>query len=110
MKRVNKGENVLLKRNLKKVDGTDLLISEVSSISVDVMQRGIIVESYTYPSTFLYQGENDHQVILEISTTISNSFIHGEVIASWTILAGNLDFEGEGIQKDIIEEKILFIK
>lgn len=100
----------MIKRNLKKVDGSDLDIDDVTSIVVDIIQKGIVVETYAYPATYLYQGDTAHQIVLEVNTTISGSLVQGEVMARWTITAGNAAFQGEGIQKDIIDEKILFIK
>lgn len=110
MRVINKGENVIIRRNLLKSDGTALLLSTVSSLSVNLVQDGVVVEAYTYPSTYLRQGTSTSQLELEISTAVSNSFKKGKVTMKVTITFANVEFDAEGLQRDIIEEAILNVK
>ena len=110
MRVINKGENVIIRRNLLKADGSNLLLSETTSLTVDVIQNGYVIESYTYPSTYLRQGESTNQMELEISTTISNQFKKDKVSLKYTLIFANAEFSGEGVQKDIIEENALIVK
>lgn len=110
MRIINKGENVIIRRNLQKADGSNLLLSEITSLSVSIIQDGAVIETLTYPSTYLRQGQSTNQLELEISTTNSNKFKVGKVSLKYTIVFANAEFTGEGTQKDIIEEPILNIK
>ena len=110
MRVINKGENVLIRRNLKKADGTDLLLADISSLTVAIIQDGYVIEQLAYPSAYLRQGESTSQLELEISTTISGNFKTGKVTLKYTVVFPNTDFDAEGIQKDIVEEQALTVK
>lgn len=110
MRLINKGENVLIRRNLQKADGSNLLLSEVSSIVAAITQDGYVIDTLSYPSTYLRQGDSTSQLELEITTATSDRFKPGKVIVKYTIIFANPEFEGEGIQKDIIVEHTLNVK
>ena len=107
MKRINSGENVLIRRNLEKADGTVLLLSSLSTFTAEVMQNGSVIETLTYPSARLRQGTTTSQAEVEINTTTSNKFKRGRVSIRWTLVAANALFTSETTQKDIIIEDIL---
>ena len=107
LKRIEKGENALIRRDLKKVDGTDLLLSTLTTFTAEILQNGKVIETLTYPSTKLRQGSTTSQAELEITTTVSNQFRKGKVCVRWTLVAPSTVFTDEDIQKDIITEEVL---
>lgn len=110
MRVIQKGENVIIRRNLLKADGSALLLAQITSLSVAIIQDGYVIETLTYPGTHIRQGESTSQLELEISTTNSNKFKKGKVNLKYTLIFANIEFEAEGIQKDIIEENVLNVK
>lgn len=110
MKRIGQGENALIRRFLKKADGTDLLLSELTLLRAEVMQKGNVMETLTYPTAKIRQGSTNYQVEVEIDTTLSEQFAKGRVSIKWTLEADSLLFSAEGIQRDVIEEDILDVK
>lgn len=107
MKRIAQGENALIRRNLLKADGTALLLSSLTTLTAQVIQKGIVIETLTYPSTRLRQGGTTSQAELEINTTVSGQFKKGRITIRWTIVATSIIFTAEGVQKDIIDEDVL---
>lgn len=110
MKIIARGENALIRRNLEQVDGTDLLISTLTTLSVEIIQFGNVIETITYPHNKLRIGSSDSQAELEITTDISAQFSVGRVSARWTVIGESAIFTAESIQKDIITEDILDVK
>lgn len=111
MKRIAQGENALIRRNLKKADGTDLLLASLTTLTADIIQNGVVIESLTYPSAKLRQGATTSQAALEVSTTVSAQFHKGRVEVKWTLVQPNVTiFAAELIQKDIITEDILDVR
>lgn len=110
MKIIAKGENALIRRNLKKADGTALLLSSLTTFTAELMQGGNVIELVTYPSAKLRQGATTSQGEYELNTTISNTLKKGRVSIRWTFIANNVLFTAEGIQKDIITEDVLDVK
>jgi hypothetical protein len=106
MKRIAKGENAIVRRNLLKADGTPLLLSTLSTLTAEIIQSGLILETNTYPSAKLRQGGSTSQAELEVTTNISDMFLKGRVAIRWTIVAPSLIFTVEDIQKDIITEDV----
>lgn len=109
MKRIAKGENALIKRNLKKADGTDLLLADTTLLKAEVIQNGSVLETITYPHARLRQGDTTSQVVLEINTTLSNMFTVGRVAVRWTIQIVSAVFSSELLQKDIITKDVLTV-
>lgn len=110
MKLITKGENAIIRRNLEKADGSDLMADDLTTISVDIIQNGNTLETLSYPTPKLRKGTVDWQVDLEISTDISNQFTTGKVVARWTLIGSSAIFTAEAIQKVIIIEDILDVK
>ena len=110
MKVIQKGENVIIRRNLLKADESALLLADITSLTVDIKQGGDVIDTLTYPGAYIRQGESTSQVEIEISTTNSNKFKAGKVSLRYTIIANNADFSGEGTQKDIIQEDVLSVQ
>lgn len=107
MKRIAQGENALIRRNLLKADGTALLLSSLTLFTAEIIQKGIVIETNTYPEDKLRQGSTTSQAELEVTTDISDLFRKGRVAIRWTIEANSALFSSEGIQKDIITEDVL---
>lgn len=110
MKIIAKGENALIRRNLKKADGTALLLSDLTTRTAELIQNGVVIESLTYPSARLRQGTSTSQIEYEINTTTSNLLRKGRVAIRWTFIGANALFTSEGVQKDIITEDVLDVK
>jgi hypothetical protein len=110
MKRIAQGENVLIRRNLKKVDGGDLLLTNVATLQAEIIQEGSVIEILSFPSPRLRQGLLPNQAELEIVTDTSNRFKKGRVAIRWTIICDSNIFLAERIQKDIITEDVLDVR
>lgn len=110
MRIINKGENIIIRRNLKQANGDELPLSNVESLKLEILQSGTLVERLEYPSQFLRLGELSNQIEIEVSTSVSNRFRKGRVTFKYEITVQNDDFAGEGIQKDVIEEAVLVVK
>lgn len=107
MKRIAQGENALIRRDLKKSDGTALLLSTLTTFTAEIIQGGNVIELLTYPSAKLRQGTTTSQAELEVTTDVSAKFRKGRVEVRWTLIAPSVIFTSEDIQKDIITEDIL---
>jgi hypothetical protein len=110
MKQINRGENALIQRDLKKLDATPLLLTEVDSVVAEVIQNGNVIETLSYPSPRLRQGSTPSQVILEIITTISQLFTRGIVELRWTIIGDHAMYTAEGKKTNIIVEQVLDVR
>ena len=100
---INKGENFIEVRDLKQANGSPLLLSDVESITVQLIQ-GLFIQEYTYPSAALRTGDTTSQVELEVTTIISNKLVPGNVNLIWKVKKIESEFEIEGSQLDIIPE------
>jgi hypothetical protein len=107
VKRITAGENAIIRRNLEKADGTALLLSSLTSLTAEIMQNGVVIESLTYPAAKLRQGATTSQIELEINTTVSVRFKKGRVSVRWTIVASSAVFTAEGSQKNIKSQDVL---
>jgi hypothetical protein len=110
LKIIARGENALIRRNLEQVDGTDLLLNTLTTLTVEIIQFGNVIETLTFPHDKLRIGSSDSQAELEVSTDVSAQFVAGKVSARWTVIGESDIFTAEGIQKDIITEDILDVK
>jgi hypothetical protein len=111
MRTIFKGENVIFQRNLKKADGSPLLYADVSTLTVALIQNGEVIETLTKGvGAYIRQGDTTSQLEYEISTTTSNKFSRGRVMAKYTLIYTNAEFSGEGTQKASPEEWILVVK
>jgi hypothetical protein len=107
LKRITTGENAIIRRNLLKADGTVLLLSSLTSLTAEIMQNGVVIESLSYPVAKLRQGASTSQIELEINTTTSAKFKKGRVNVRWTIVASSAVFTSEGSQKNIKSQEVL---
>jgi hypothetical protein len=107
VKRIAQGENALIRRNLKQADGSNLLLSTLSTFTAEIIQAGNVIELLTYPSAKLREGTTTSQAELEVSTDVSAQFRKGRVSIRWTLVAPSVVFTSEDIQKDIITEDVL---
>lgn len=104
--KIAKGENFLVRFNLKQKDGTALLLSSLTSMSVDILQNSKVIESLTYPSANLRQGETTSQAEVEVRTVTSNKFSKGNVFLKTTIVAPDSDFDTEEAQTKVDERVV----
>jgi hypothetical protein len=110
LKQITHGDNALIRRNLKKVDETVLLLADVTTLSAEISQNGSVIETLTYPHAKLRQGATTSQVELEVSTDVSAKFGKGKVTVKWTIVVASAIFTSEGSQKSTKYENILDVK
>lgn len=101
--RIKTGENFIVRLDLKDKDGSNLLLSSLVSMGVDVKQNGSVLESMTYSSTNLRQGETTSQAEIEVRTTTSAKFKKGNVYLKVTVVAPDSDFDTESNQTKIEE-------
>jgi hypothetical protein len=110
LKQITHGDNALIRRNLKKVDKTDLLLEDVTTLSVEISQNGTVIETIVYPHAKLRQGSTTSQVELEVTTDVSAQFVKGKVTAKWKIVVASEIFTSEDIQQSTKYETILDVK
>ena len=102
--KIKKGENFIVRFDLKDKFGDPLSLGAgVVSIIAEIMQHGQVVETLTYPTTNLRQGEFISQAELEVIQATSNKFTKGDVTVRTTIIAEDPDFDTELEQKKITE-------
>ena len=101
---IKKGENALLKRFLKKKDKTDFNRSEFSEFTLDLIQGGVVVESYEFPSTHLRAGAEDNEIEIEVSTAVSERFVGGKVVAKYIFTIPDADLEDDEFTQILTEE------
>jgi len=103
-----KGENILIRRNIQDKLGNPIPLEIFTSIQVFLEKKlGDILQTYTYPSANLRQGENNSQLELEITSTISESLPTGNIFLKYVFKKAESEFETELIFTDIIREHIL---
>jgi hypothetical protein len=106
---IKPGENAIIKKDVYGT-GALLLLSSLVSAKVDIMFNSKILATYTYPSTYLRQGDTTSQLELEISSILSADFRPNTTIdAQWTLVKTNSEFSSTE-QKDIIKEAILMVE
>ncbi len=108
MLNLKKGENAVIKRLLKQRDGSDFARTEFTTLAVELIQSGQLIQSYAYPSTYLRAGTASNEIELEITTTISALFSSGNVVAKYTFAGSDAEFDG-GVFTIIITEEILAV-
>jgi hypothetical protein len=108
--RIKKGENALINRFLKKKDETNFLRSEFSTLSVRLIQKGRVIETYTFPSTYLRAGTANNEIVIEVTTAVSNKFSAGKVVAEYTFTVPDFDFAEDDSYVDIISEEVLDVE
>lgn len=102
-------ENVLIKRTLFDNTGVALPLSSLTLGKADIIQNGVILQTYTYTSAQLHIGGSSNEIVLDIPTTLSAAFSTlYPVEVTWTLKVNNSNF-AEGFQEDIISETILQI-
>lgn len=103
-----KGENSLLRKQLKRADGTDLNISSILDASVKIEQYGVELKKYTLGvDGELREGSLPNELELEITKVVSETLPVGRLKLIYTIEVANSDFETESRQIDIFTETLL---
>ncbi len=103
-----KGENILIRRDIKDNLGNPIPLEIFSSIQVFLEKKlGTILQTYSYPSDNLREGENNSQLELEITSAISSTLPVGDIFLKYVFKKSDLEFETEQILTDIIREQIL---
>ncbi len=109
MLNIKKGENALIKKLLYKKDGTAFNRTDFDTLTVDLVQNGKTIETYTFSSDYLRAGTLDNELELEISTSVSEEFTGGKVVAKYTFVVPDAElFDGDF--KVIITEEILNVE
>jgi hypothetical protein len=109
MLNIKKGENALIKRFLKKKDKTDFNRTEFTTMSVDLVQNGVTIQSYAFPDSYLRAGTALNEIELEISTTVSSKFKGGKVVAYYTFVVPDADLE-DSAYTIIVDEELLDVE
>jgi len=102
METINRGENKQVHIALFQINGTSpLLLTDLHSLNVKIMQFNKLIESYEYPlAGILTAGDTTSEVILEITPEISQQFVEGTVTLKVTTQTADASFEG-GYQDSI---------
>ncbi len=102
METIYRGENKQVHVALLQLNGVDpLLVADLHSLNVKVMQFGKIIESYEYPEAgILTAGDTPSEVILEIISDVSLQFTEGTVTLKVTTETADASFE-TGYQKSV---------
>ena len=108
MIRIKKGENASVTRFLQKKDKTDFNRSEFSTLSLSLIQLEKVIQTYTFPSAYLRAGVANNEIEFELSTTVSNLLSGGKVLAQYTFVIPDGDYE-EGFFKLIINEDMFHV-
>lgn len=106
------GENPLITRALKQSDGvTDLLLSEISVMTVQLIQDDVVKKTWTYenPDEFTngLQQSGSSEVEIEIEVATSETLEVGEAIMRWDISVINPLFFVSGLARSIVDEELL---
>jgi hypothetical protein len=101
METIYRGENKQVQVALFQVNGTDpLLVADLHSLNVKIMQFGKIIESYEYPEVGILTNTGTSEVTLEILEEISLQFTEGTVTLKVTTETADASFE-TGFQKSV---------
>jgi hypothetical protein len=101
METIYRGENKQVQVALFQVNGTDpLLVADLHSLNVKIMQFGKIIESYEYPEPGILTDTGTSEVTLEILEEISLQFTEGTVTLKVTTETADASFE-TGFQKSV---------
>lgn len=97
------GENLMIRLNLIKKDGTPLVIStDLNSCTISLKQNGRVIETYTYPTPandYLRVGETTSQMELEITSAITAPLTKGALSIFVEVNADDTDFD-EALTQD----------
>jgi len=105
METIIKGENKIVLFNLTSEDGSDLPLSSLASLTVEIQQNGFTLVTYTYGTDHeLEQGSSPSQLKMEVRTSLSTRFVPGIVSAIITTQTMDSDFDID--QKQIDKSKI----
>lgn len=101
METIYRGENKQVQIALFQINGTDpLLVADLHSLNVKIMQFGKIIESYEYPEAGILTNTGTSEVTLEIIEEISLQFSEGTVTLKVTTETADASFE-TGFQKSV---------
>lgn len=102
-----RGENVLIRRQVKDAFGADLPLINLSSIEVQLREGENLLFSYSYPSTDLRVGTASNEFELEIKSGISAKLPVGNI--TMRTIAKQIDaaYDDENLLIDIIDEIVL---
>lgn len=104
-----KGENFVLRRDLQLADNSPLLVATLTELKADLIQNGVVIKNYTYPSSELRDGTTTSQIELEIKEATSLLLSPGMCQIRWYLKRPNAVFQADTFQKDIISEDNLVV-
>lgn len=103
-----RGENILIRRNIKDMFGNPIPLSEFSSIAVSIeRKKGVVLKTYSYPSLDLRLGVNNSQLELEITSDVSLTLPNVDIYIRYVFKKPDAEFEDDLNLVDIIREKVL---
>lgn len=93
--KVQKGENLIVRINLKQQDGSALNLADLISLTVEINQLKKTYATYTLgDDPEIREGETANEVEIEIKTSVTSQMVSGfDVYAKLHIEAPNDEFE-----------------
>jgi hypothetical protein len=105
------GENLIHRFNLKKPDGSNLVLgTDLVSCTVQIIHKNNVIDTYTYPDANLREGAFNYQLELELPTALTSTLTKGDITARLTINAVDTEFEVDSGQVEIVDKVIATIK
>lgn len=88
------GDNEIVKVNLKDETGEDQAISGLYSITAYIIQRERVLATYVYGTdvSYIRQGDNNHQLAIEVTQAVSKKFSVGTVYIQILAYKTNAEF------------------
>lgn len=103
-----KGENILIRRNIKDMYSNDIPLSKFSHIEVSLERKnGLHFKTYLFPSENLRQGVHQSQLEFEIISDVSKTFPTGDIFLKFTFKKPDSEYVTEQNFTDIVREKVL---
>ncbi|MBX9669381.1 MAG: hypothetical protein K2X93_17280 [Candidatus Obscuribacterales bacterium] len=113
MRQINAGANFIVKRSLYQSSGAALLLASLTSLTVELLQKGAVLETWTYNGstwTTGFSADGTSGVKLEVSSAQSLTLDDGKVSLRWTLVFPNAEFSVDGgKQIDPIIQEIAYV-
>lgn len=111
METIIKGENKIVLFDLLDEDGAPLLLSSLTSLSLDIQQNGFSLQNFVYGTDHeLEQGATTSQLKFELRSSLSDRFVPGTVNAVITTSLVDADFDVDQNQVDKTKIEIFIVE
>lgn len=107
---IHKGANYLVSKTLKFSDGSQLLVSALSSATVELIQSDSVVETATYGTdAWLAKGASDELIYTLRRSVTATLATKTPIVLRWTFTIADSDFSADSsVREAIITETIGF--